>query len=110
MNERYICRSRNGKKICTSNDWSAPFDDNPRLERLEVVQPTDQFWFDDVYVWDGDTGAIALGVQIEPVDKFYFMFMAVGPDVESVRAAVVNARNQVTLFSERLFLATSGFR
>ena len=86
------------------------FDDNPRLERLEVVQPTDQFWFDDVYVWDGDTGAIALGVQIEPVDKFYFMFMAVGPDVESVRAAVVNARNQVTLFSERLFLATSGFR
>ena len=86
------------------------FDDIPRLEQVKVVQPTDQAWFDDIYVWEGDTGAIGLGVQIEPVDKFYFMFMAVGPDVESARAAVVAARNQVTLFGERLFFATSGFR
>ena len=86
------------------------FDDIPRLERLEVAQTTDQAWFDDLYVWDGDTGAIALGVQIEPVDRFYFMFMAVGPDVESARAAVVAARDQVSLFGEQPFRAISGFR
>lgn len=79
---------------------AATFDEIDRLERVEVSQPIKLPRFDSLHVWNGDTGSIALGVQIEPVDRFQFMFMAIGPDVETATSAIVAARDNVTLFGE----------
>ena len=53
--------------------------------------------FDDLYFWQGDTGAIAIGVAIQPADRFRTMFSAVGPDLETVEEAIYGARDNLVI-------------
>ncbi len=71
--------------------------DQPRLKRIRADSLPDREPFDDLYIWRGDTGAIALGVLIEPVDRFRTMFSAVGPDLETVEEAVYAARDNLVV-------------
>ena len=73
--------------------------DQPRLKRIRADNLPDREPFDDLYFWRGDTGAIALGVEIEPVDRFRRMFSAVGPDLETVEEAIYAARDSLVIGS-----------
>ena len=77
--------------------------DQPRLKRIRADNLPDREPFDDLYFWRGDTGGIAIGVELQPVDRFYTMFSAVGPDLETVEDAVYAARDNVTLDGELMF-------
>ena len=68
-----------------------------RLKRIRADNLPDRERFDDLYFWRGDTGAIALGVVIEPVDRFRTMFSAVGPDLETVEEAIYAARDNLVI-------------
>ena len=69
--------------------------DQPRLKRIRADNLPDREPFDDLYFWRGDTGGIAIGVELQPVDRFYTMFSAVGPDLETVEDAVYAARDNL---------------
>ena len=84
--------------------------DQPRLKRIRADNLPDREPFDDLYFWRGDTGGIAIGVELQPVDRFYTMFSAVGPDLETVEDAVYAARDNVTTYGKRLFPDTASFR
>lgn len=71
--------------------------DQPRLKRIRADNLPDREPFDDLYFWRGDTGAIALGVEIQPADRFYTMFAAVGPDLETVEEAIYAAREKLVV-------------
>ena len=64
------------------------FDEQPRLTETTEVSRSGDVKFDAYYVWEGDTGYIALAVEHESARGFYAMFLAVGPDFESVDQAV----------------------
>ena len=82
------------------------FDADSRLTRRLPAPPSDNVAFADYYVWDGDSGSIAMG--IESVSGWHYtMFLAVGPDVESVEKAVFAARDHVTLDGKIMFPNTS---
>ena len=69
--------------------------DQPRLKRIRVAKLPDREPFEDLYFWRGDTGGIAIGVELQPADRFYTMFSAVGPDLETVEDAVYAARDNL---------------
>ena len=71
------------------------FDNMSRLKRLEVVPLPERAPFEDYYIWEVDTGVIGLGVGFEPVDRFYTIFLAIGPDIDSVEDAVYAARKNL---------------
>ena len=71
------------------------FDGRSRLKRVEHPQNPERQPFGDLYVWQNETGAIAMGVEFLPLDRFYRMFVAVGPDVGSVEQAVYAARDNL---------------
>ncbi len=73
--------------------------DQPRLKRIRADNLPDREPFDDLYLWQGDTGGIAIGVELQPVDRFYTMFSAVGPDLETVEDAVYAARDNLVIGS-----------
>ena len=77
--------------------------DQPRLKRIRADNLPDREPFDALYFWRGDTGGIAIGVELQPADRFYTMFSAVGPDLETVEDAVYAARDNVTLDGELMF-------
>lgn len=72
--DRYITRLANA------------FDAQHRLR--EQTSRSGDATFDDYHLWKGDTGYIALAVEHESARGFYAMFLAVGPDFESVDQAV----------------------
>ena len=84
--------------------------DLPRLKRIRPDNVPDREPFDDLYFWRGDTGGIAIGVELQPVDRFYTMFSAVGPDLGTVEDALYAARDNVTTYGKRLFPDTASFR
>ena len=67
----------------------------PRLKRIRADNLPEREPFDDLYFWRGDTGSIAIGVTIQPADRFYTMYSAVGPDLETVEDAIYAARNKL---------------
>lgn len=71
------------------------FDEQPRLAERTEVGRADDALFDDYYVWEGDAGYIALGVEFESARGVYTMFLAVGSDFESVDQAVRAARADI---------------
>lgn len=71
------------------------FDGRSRLTRVDHPQKSERQPFDDLYVWQDETGAIAMGVEFLPVDRFYRKFVAVGPDVGSVKQAIYAARDNL---------------
>ena len=56
------------------------FNGLPRLKRIRADKLPNRGPFQDLYFWRGDTGSIAMASYFEPVDRFYTMFLAVGPD------------------------------
>ena len=79
------------------------FDEQSRLKRIRADNLPDLEPFDDLYFWGGDTGSIAIGVKLQPADRFYTMFSVVGPDLETVEDAIYAARDNVTLDGELMF-------
>ena len=79
------------------------FDDLPRMSRIEIIPISNEIPFDYYYIWDVDTGNIAMGIELQSTDRIYTMFLAVGPDIESAEKAVFAARNNVTLYGEIMF-------
>lgn len=73
------------------------FDGRSRLVQLENQNLSDDAMFHDYFVWEGDTGYIAMGVEFEPAVAFYRMYLAVGPDLETVNTAVISARDNLEL-------------
>ena len=73
--------------------------DQPRLKRIRADNLPDRKPFEDLYFWRGDTGGIAIGVELQPVDRFYTMFSAVGPDLETVEDAIYAARDNLVIGS-----------
>ena len=71
------------------------FDNLPRMSRAEIISISDETPFDYYYIWDVDTGSIAMGVELQPADRFYTMFLAVGPDIDSVEDTVYAARDNL---------------
>ncbi len=71
------------------------FNDEPRLKPIQTAQRSGEQPFEGLYIWQGDTGAIAMGVMLEPINRFYTMFLAVGPDLETVENAVYAARDEL---------------
>lgn len=71
------------------------FDNRSRLARIENQQNPGRQPFSDLYLWHSETGNLAIGVDILPADRFYRMFVAVGPDVETVKEAVYTARDNL---------------
>ncbi|MCY4474697.1 MAG: hypothetical protein OXC83_04600 [Chloroflexi bacterium] len=71
------------------------FNDEPRLKPIQAPQRSGHQPFEELYIWRGDTGAIAMGVMLEPVNRFYTMFLAIGPDLETVEDAVYAARDEL---------------
>lgn len=86
------------------------FDGVAPLTRYLPIEPVDRAKFKDYYLWNGDSGVIALGIDIEAADRFYIMFLATGPDGESVNKALSAARDNVTLFGELPFPPTADSR
>ena len=72
------------------------FDDQHRLTSYATDQRTRGKPFEDLRFWESDTGNIAMGIELEPVDRFYTMFLAVGPDGDTVKAAIHAAREGLT--------------
>ena len=70
-------------------------DDRSRLTRYQVDQRPETEPFEDYYIWEVDTGVIGLGVGFEPADRFYTIFLAIGPDIDSVEDAVYAARKNL---------------
>ena len=64
------------------------FNNRPSLARKGTIPHLNQTPFADFYIWEGDTGVVGLGVVFEPLDRFYTMFLAVGPDSETVESAI----------------------
>ena len=73
--------------------------DQTRLKRIQADNLPDREPFDDLYFWRGDTGSIAIGAEIQPADRFYTMFSAVGPDLETVEDAIYAARDNLVIGS-----------
>ena len=71
------------------------FNDRTRLKRIRADDLPDREPFEDLYFWRGDTGSIAMGVEIEPADRFFTMFLAVGPDLDTVEDAVYAGRDNL---------------
>ncbi len=71
------------------------FDGRPRLTRREAGEGSGYAGFDDYFVWQGDTGYIAMGVEFDSVWRVYTMFLGVGPDLASVEMAVDAARENL---------------
>ena len=82
------------------------FDANSRLTRRWTAPPSDDVAFADYYLWEGDTGGIALGVE-SVLGWHYTMFLAVGPDIESAEKAVFDARDNATLDGKIMFSDSS---
>lgn len=78
------------------------FDAESRLTRRWAEPLSGDVAFADYYLWSGDTGAIALGVESVP-GWHYTMFLVVGPDIESAEKAVFGARDDVTLDGDLMF-------
>ena len=72
-------------------------DEQSRLKRIRTADLPGREPFDDLYLWRGDTGSIALGVVIEPVDRFRTMFSAVGPELDVVEEAIYAARDNLVV-------------
>lgn len=73
------------------------FDEQFRLKRIVADNLPDREPFDDLYFWQGDTGGIAIGVELLPADRFYRMFSAVGPDLATVEEAIYAARDNLVV-------------
>ena len=86
------------------------FDGRSRLTRVDHPQKSERQPFDDLFVWQDETGAIAMGVEFLPVDRFYRKFVAVGPDVGSVEQAVYSARDNLIVGSAASDISTFSAR
>ena len=71
------------------------FDEQSRLKRIRADNLPGRKPFEDLYFWRGDTGAIAIGVELQPADRFYTMFSAVGPGLETVEDAIYASRDKL---------------
>ena len=67
------------------------FDGRTRLTKRTEITGLAEAKLDDYHLWEGDTGYIALGVEFESARDKHTMFLAVGPDFESVNQAVLAA-------------------
>ncbi len=82
------------------------FDAKAQLTRRWTAPLPEDVAFAEFYVWGGDTGGIAMGVESVP-GWHYTMFLAVGPDIESAEKAVFAARDNVTLDGAIMYSDTS---
>ena len=72
-------------------------DGRTQLIRTQTPQLSTIDDYYDFYEWHGEAGSIALGVTIDRVDRFRTMFLAVGPDPETVDNAVRLARESLII-------------
>ncbi len=72
------------------------FDSRDRLVRVEPSQTASED-FDRLYLWDGESGSIAMGLETEPVERIRTMYLVVGSDTDTVQKAAAAARAKLII-------------
>ncbi len=74
------------------------FDDRAGLTLIQDSMPAASLQLEGYYVWQGDTGSIALGYTAKQYAEHPAnMYLAIGPDTETVNEAVVAAHKNLVV-------------